>query len=47
MWVFAHLGLLDFSQGKKDPHAYAWQWMISGFIQALKDQKREEYKRSW
>lgn len=24
MWVFAHLGLLDFSQGKKDPHVYPW-----------------------
>ena len=24
MLVFAYLGLLDFSQGKKDPHVYAW-----------------------
>lgn len=24
MWIFAHLGLLDFSQGRKGPHVYAW-----------------------
>lgn len=24
MWVFAHLGLLDFSQCKKDPQVCTW-----------------------